>query len=308
MKWQRSPTTTCRAGLYHRYRYDVFPRERRLDSYPPYVQVEPTSICNFRCVFCYQIDETFSSRRSNMMGSMDLGLFREVVDEISGSVEFGSLASRGEPLICKDIDKMLAYTRGKFLNLKMNTNASLLNEAKCHAILSSGLGSLVFSADAAKEPDYSQFRVKGSLKTTLANVRLFQKIRTAHYPDSSLITRVSGVMYDPARQDMQEMVSFWGDLVDQVSFVEYNPWENVYEADASEISTPCSDLWRRFFLWYDGTTNPCDTDYKSLLSPGIFPNEDISSIWCGEPYERLRNQHLQGQRGECYPCRNCYVV
>ena len=38
----------------------------------------------------------------------------------------------------KDISKMLEYTVGKFLNLKINTNASLLNEEKIHAILSGG--------------------------------------------------------------------------------------------------------------------------------------------------------------------------
>ena len=39
--------------LVHRYRYDVFPTTKELDAYPPCVQIEPTSICNFRCVFCF---------------------------------------------------------------------------------------------------------------------------------------------------------------------------------------------------------------------------------------------------------------
>ena len=39
--------------LFHRYRYEVFPKTHRLDDYPPYLQIEPTSICNYRCVFCY---------------------------------------------------------------------------------------------------------------------------------------------------------------------------------------------------------------------------------------------------------------
>ena len=34
---------------------------------------------------------------------------------------------------------------GAFLNVKINTNASLLNEKKCHAILESKIKTLVFS-------------------------------------------------------------------------------------------------------------------------------------------------------------------
>ena len=67
--------------LFHRYRYDIFPMTRELDDYPPYIQIEPASVCNFRCVFCYQTDKFFASRKSGMMGKMSLDLFRDVVDQ-----------------------------------------------------------------------------------------------------------------------------------------------------------------------------------------------------------------------------------
>ena len=54
------------------------------------------------------------------MGQMTLDLFKHIIDQAVGNVEFLSLASRGEPLICKDIVPMLEYARGKFLNLKIN--------------------------------------------------------------------------------------------------------------------------------------------------------------------------------------------
>ena len=37
--------------LFHRYRYDIFPETYQVDDYPPYLQIEPTSFCNYRCVF-----------------------------------------------------------------------------------------------------------------------------------------------------------------------------------------------------------------------------------------------------------------
>ena len=33
--------------LIHRYRYEIYPQKQIKDDYPPYLQIEPTSICNF---------------------------------------------------------------------------------------------------------------------------------------------------------------------------------------------------------------------------------------------------------------------
>ena len=49
--------------LFHRYRYEIYPQLHKLDDYPPYLQIEPSSICNYRCVFCYQTDEGFSEKK-----------------------------------------------------------------------------------------------------------------------------------------------------------------------------------------------------------------------------------------------------
>ena len=294
--------------IYHRYRYDVYPNDKIIDKFPPYLQIEPSSSCNYRCVFCYQSDASFTKKSAGYMGSMTFELFKEIIDQAVGNVEFASIASRGEPLIAKDIDKMLQYCQGKFLGFKLNTNASLLTEKKIHAILSGGVRTVVFSADAANDEDYANFRVNGSLQRVLKNIRLFNEIKEKHYSKTKLITRVSGVFMDAEKQSLSEMIGCWGDLVNQVSFVKYNPWENVYESPVSDVHAPCSDLWRRMFIWFDGKVNPCDTDYKSDLCVGNMANQSISELWHSEAYEDLRKDHLKGRRQDREPCRRCTVV
>lgn len=292
--------------LYHRYRYDQFPRAKEIDRYPPYLQIEPAALCNYRCVFCYQTDGEYFNRSNTAMGQMSLDLFQRIVDAVEGNIEFISLASRGEPLLCRSIGAMLHYCEGKFLNMKLNTNASLLNEKNIHAILSGGVKTVVFSADAAEEPLYSQLRVNGKLDRVVKNIELFSSIRARDYSDKKLITRVSGVKVSDA-QDIESMYKLWGGLVDQVAFVNYNPWENVYEAKPNGIEAPCSDLWRRMFVWHDGAINPCDTDYRSTLRAGSF-EQGISEIWSSDHYEGLRKAHLEGNRNLAEPCRRCSVV
>lgn len=293
--------------LFYRYRYDIFPQAKQIDHFPPCLQIEPSSICNYRCVFCYQTDKNFTLPRNGHMGMMSLNLFKRVVDEARGQCEAITLASRGEPLMCREIESMLDYLRGKFLAVKMNTNAWYLDEHKAHAILQSNINTLVFSADAAAEPLYSQLRVNGKLDRVLANIEMLQKIRSRDYPDSKMITRVSGVRYSND-QNLDDMEKFWGSLVDQVAFVDYNPWENTYEQPVNEVTTPCSDLWRRAFVWYDGTVNPCDVDYKSALAVGNVQEKSISDLWQGEKYAAYRQSHLTRRRSALSPCNRCTVI
>ena len=111
------------------------------------------------------------------MGHMELDTFKRIVDQAEGNIEFISLASRGEPMVARKIEKMLEYANGKFLNLKINTNASVLDEKKCHSILSNNVKTLVFSADAASESLYRKLRENGELNKVLSNINLFKKIK-----------------------------------------------------------------------------------------------------------------------------------
>ena len=293
--------------LFYRYRYEIFPQTKEVDDFPPLIQIEPASVCNFRCIFCYQTDKIFTGKSGGHMGTMTLDIFKKIIDECEGRVEAVTLASRGEPLLARDFGQMMSYLEGKFLAVKVNTNASLLTEEKCHEILSSGIQTLVFSADAADKELYSKLRVNGSLEKTLKNVELFHKTREKHYPDSKLISRVSGVKVN-TKQDIRDMEEVWGEYVDQVAFVAYNPWENTYQRDLSNESRPCSDLWRRTFVWFDGIVNPCDVDYMSHLKCGDIQDKSISEIWQGEGYNEMRTKHIKGNRCKISPCDRCTVI
>ena len=62
------------------------------------------------------------------MGTMNIDEFKNIIDNAHKNIQFITLASRGEPLVSKGINEMISYNSGKFLNLKLNTNASLFTE------------------------------------------------------------------------------------------------------------------------------------------------------------------------------------
>jgi radical SAM protein with 4Fe4S-binding SPASM domain len=293
--------------LIHRYRYEIFPQLNKLHDFPPYLQIEPSSICNYRCVFCYQTDNFFNKKSQGHMGKMNYEMFKNIVDQAVGNVQFLSLASRGEPLLCPDIYNMLDYTRDKFYNLKINTNAYNLDEKLAHTILKSGVKTLVFSVDAADKKLYEKLRVHGKFEKVFNNIKQFIEIKNKHYSKSKIITRVSGVKVSDD-QKMEEMTKVWSGLVDQIAFVNFIPWVDTYNDEVNDIKAPCSDLWRRMFVWWNGETNPCDYDYKSELKLDNILDNNIKNVWNSEKYNELRVAHIKKNRKKIFPCDRCKTV
>ena len=293
--------------LIYRYKFKKFPEQRIVTDFPIYLLIEPVSACNLRCIMCFQIDETFTQSQE-FMGNMDLKLFYKIIDEaIAGGTKALTLASRGEPTLHPQLGDMLDYCKDKFFELKINTNATRLNEKLIHRILQSSVTEIVFSVDSYEKVEYESIRVKGIFENVLNNIIKFKDIRDREYPDSKCVTRISGVKVNK-EQDTIKFKEFWQKYVDHVVMVEMeNRWDTYHNPKEIAGSGSCKLLWERMYIWYDGICNPCDIDYKSELQVGSIKENSIKDIWTGEKYQKLRKLHLDGNRNSCYPCDRCPI-
>ena len=41
-------------------------------------------------------------------------------------------------------------------------------------------------------------------------------------------------------------------------------WNTYQNKRHLKIKDPCENLWDRMYIWFDGSVNPCDADYKSF--------------------------------------------
>ena len=73
--------------------------------------------------------------------------------------------------------------------------------------LKNDVQSVVFSIDAADKELYEKLRVNGKFEKTLKNIEKFLQIKKNEYPNSRLITRISGVKVNDL-QDINEMEEF----------------------------------------------------------------------------------------------------
>jgi radical SAM protein with 4Fe4S-binding SPASM domain len=295
--------------LIYRYKMSVYPVQRIVADFPVYVLIEPASPCNLRCGFCFQVDPTFNKKSFGYMGYMDMDLYRNVVDQCAdGGARALTFASRGEPLLHPKLAEMLRYAadKKKFFDIKLNTNGTLLNDAIIHAIFEAGVSIVVLSIDSADPQQYAELRVGANFESVLQNVKRLIEIRRQSYPDSRTEVRVSGVKIRDD-QDRDLFSTFWSGIVDTVAMVDAEERWDTYNNSTKELDHPCDYLWERCYVWQDGIVNPCDADYKSLLTPGNIKERSLREIWHGEAYTRLRRAHLAKQRNTYNPCDRCGI-
>ena len=264
-----------------------------IKDYPPLVHLELSPLCNYRCKFCFQQNE----EHFRGMNFMSLDLFKTLIDQLEGNVPYITFSNRGEPTMNPNFIKMMEYCRGKFLDIKLNTNGSLLTKKKIEAILDT-VNTLVFSVDSVKE--YSQFRINGNFDVVLNNIKLVKEMRKPHH---DIITRVSGVYCG-----QKDESNFFDDLVDQTSLIQYHPWREIYSLPIHNDNVLCNEAFYRMYILYDGSVNSCDVDYKAELGknfPKISKEFTVKDVWNCTELSRVREMHMSGKRCGLHPCNRC---
>ncbi len=271
---------------------------------PVFALLEVASACNIKCPFCFQSDPTFTTKE--YMGIIETELAFEIIDQIDMNKIRGlTIASRGEPLICKDICKILNYisTKENIIEVKLNTNAKRLTKDTLESIMQTKVNILVISTDHYLKDKYEKYRHGSKFDNFIKNISLINTVREDHNRTDTLYTRSSGVAVDP-EMNREKYDNFYQQFLDESATVELQERWNTYTNEANEENLgPCGLPFERLYIWYDGTTNPCDADYKSYLSPGKI--SDISLKQCWENLSKLRKEMISGKRDEINPCDRC---
>lgn len=291
--------------LIHRYKFNHFENNKELSDFPLYLILEPTSICNLRCPFCHQAEESFTKNKE-MLGNMDVNLFKKIVDEAyAEGTKAITLTCRGEPTLHPDLNEMLMHCKGKFIEFKMNTNATKMKDEFIHTVLQSGITDMVFSADSFFKEEYESLRIGAVFEEILENIKRFKEIRDKEYPKSKCVTRISGVQVSD-KQDPEKFKEFWEQYVDFVVMVRMlNRWD-IYNNSTDEMAQkPCHYLGRSLSIYYDGSVIPCDMDYKGELALGSLKDFSIKEIWNSKKYKNLVEAHRDNRRSEIFPCDRC---
>tara|TARA_B110000467_G_scaffold17420_1_gene15324 strand:- start:75 stop:920 length:846 start_codon:yes stop_codon:yes gene_type:complete len=255
--------------------------------------IEPTNTCNLRCTFCFVTD---GMTRDG--GFMDFNLFKKIIDDCN-DLEHLCMHNWGEPLLHKDIFRMIEYAKNKGVNyVVMNTNGTLLTDKMINRIVNSKLDIIRFSIDGSAE---TFKRVRGvELENIEKNIKKLKIIKEKKRPELKM-----GVVFtveEDTEGDAEEYINHWEKIVDHVRLQ-----PKLITSPRTEVCPePFGKDYGKLVVLWDGRVIPCCVDYNANLMIGNIQNDTIPNLWKSEKLNILREQHLKGEFPDtCANCNEC---
>ncbi len=134
------------------------------------VQIESTLACNLKCKMC--VREYFDKKNPHLTFEN----FKTIIDQFPYLRQL-NLTGIGEPLLNKDIFKMVEYAKSKKIYVRFTTNATLLAPKNCEKIILSGLDELRVSLDGATAETFEDIREGSCFLEVIGNIRALNRLK-----------------------------------------------------------------------------------------------------------------------------------
>jgi MoaA/NifB/PqqE/SkfB family radical SAM enzyme len=275
-------------------------------SRPFVYKLEPCSLCNLRCVSCSLTNRKQVIREKRIM---DLEDFTSIIDRVRRHAIRASLSEQGEPLLNRDIYRMISYAAAHRISISISTN---FNHYDIDALLDSRLTLLEPCLDGFTQACYEQYRKGGDVEKVKTGIKLVIERRNQlrlRYP----IVDVNVVLFDHVQKERHLIDTFLAECgVDKVT---YRPEIAGFNAPETQWQPPrkerCFWLYIAMMIKPDGSVLPCCGKGFDAFSYGNILHQDISEIWNNRFYRFSRALFIEGpdlpfdEEMEQIPCLTC---
>lgn len=138
---------------------------------PVCLYLEVTNRCNLLCTTCPRTYEELEPP-----ADMSWELFTAIVDQVP-QLARAVLHGVGEPMLVKELPRMVGYLKARGTYVLFNTNGTVLNERNGRGLIASGLDELRVSLDASNATSFKNIRGKNYFGRILRNVRAFRDLQ-----------------------------------------------------------------------------------------------------------------------------------
>src|ERR1700738_1481074 len=160
-----------RPVAHKRYIESVDAESKKPEQEPVCLYLETTNRCNLLCTTCPRTYEELEPP-----ADMSWDLFTSIVDQIP-HLQRAVLHGVGEPMLVKNLPRMVRYLKDRGTYVLFNTNGTVLNEKSGRARIAAELDELRVSFDAANAQSYRAIRGKNYFNRILKNVRAFRELQ-----------------------------------------------------------------------------------------------------------------------------------
>ncbi|MCM1038208.1 MAG: radical SAM protein [Ruminococcus sp.] len=295
------PENASEEYLKYREAWMQYPKQFYLRELPLHLDIEASSLCNLRCTFC----DKLPLLQKNQLGNLSFDTFKKVMDQFSEDPDerlWGlKLSYRGEPLINKDVPRMVKYAKERgVLDIYFNTNGMLLTEDVSRKLIQAHLDRISISIDGTNTEEYEAVRVGAKLDTVLANIQTLRRLKEEYHVTYPKI-RIQTVKLPEL--DLDKYVNTWKEYADEVAAIDFKD-ESCRNTELRG-DWACPQLWQRMTIEWDGTIFGCNNDDMRGLCLGNVNERSIYDCWHDEKLMQTRKLHMEGKSHEIEDCNGC---
>lgn len=292
---------------YREYRrlWELAGARKIVTDVPLHLDIELTNACNLKCAMCWQ-----ANYLSYPKGFMSLDLYKKVIDEgVRKGVRAIKLQSRGEAMLHPDIVEAIRYAKKKgIIDVHLTTNATLLRRDVWKDYLESGLDILNLSIDRSHRDSFDELYGGGAYEAVIDNMIGFLKLRKELGKEKPYVKLQVVRFGDDVDPYVKEKADMMRGLVDKIVVDPvFKLFDDKAKTNDEMISAPCSYLWQRMVINYDGKVTMCCRDYNCVRIMGDINNQTLEEVWSGTAYKNTRAAHTGMRRDMIDICATCKV-
>ncbi len=268
--------------------------------------VETSTRCNLRCPMCPNKELPADAR-----ATMDLDLFKKIVDQARGAVNDMYLHHRGEPLTHPGLFDMIRHAESAGIRTRFHSNGALLNEEKAQQLLEARPSMVSFSVDGFSKEPYEAARPGAVFEKTIENLFRLARERAARGQRHPYLVVERIRFRHPHPGETPEAIAslrkrFLDAGIDEVIEKEEYEWTTpgAPACDPPRVRSGCTFPWYAMVICADGTVTPCPQDFWAKMKLGDIRTTSLKDIWRGEAYRALRRA-LRDDIDSLELCRKC---
>lgn len=285
--------------------------------------IEVTNSCNLRCRLC----PTWQNMKRER-GFMALEKFKIIIDDNQDILKRLDMIFAGEPLLNKDVFRMIKYAEDRSVRVLLSTNTTLFSDEKIEELFDSRLSYLVVCLDGATKETHEQYRRGSDFNQVVNNIEKICRFKKEKKLSRPYLVLQFLVMKQN-ENEIEKIIKLAKDLgVDKLSlktlslgsFVELDrkielakenlPLDDNYSRFTfksgllKEKSKPrlCAWLKQAVVLW-NGDVSMCCYDFNGDLAVGnIFTGGGLKKILKSKKYRQRRKMAIQRKFKLCQNC------
>ena len=230
------PTDTSKSGNVPNLYFERADPELKIivENDPVCLYLETTNRCNLPCGTCPRTFEELEPP-----ADMSWELFTQIVDQFP-RIERVVLHGVGEPMMVRDLPKMIRYLKDRGTYVLFNTNGTLLNRRKGDELIEAGLDELRVSLDAAEPATFKIVRGLDRFDRIVKNVREF----TRHQRQQKLTKPRVSLWITGLRETLPQLPAFVR-LAHDLGVEEVYLQRLVYFPEGQGLARPASSLFEQ---------------------------------------------------------------